>query len=55
MIDSIDEYMRRFKNRYFDNIYFAIGQDYFNSEPTGNTVGNTRQDNDSRYSVMFEE
>ena len=55
MIDSIDEYMRRFKDRHFDNIYFAIGQDYFNSEPTGSTVGNTRQDNDSRYSVMFEE
>ena len=55
IMDSVYEYKHRFMGRHFDNIYFAIGQDYFNSEPTGNTVGNTKQDNDSRYSVMFEE
>lgn len=55
IMDSIVEYRRRFQDRHFEVIYFAIGQDYFNSEPTGNTVGNTKQDNDSRYSVMFEE
>lgn len=55
MLDSIDEYVKRFQNRHFENIYFAIGQDYFNSEPNGATVGNTKQDNDSRYSVMFEQ
>lgn len=55
IMDSIYEYKNRFMGRTFSNIYFAIGQDYFNSEPTGNTVGNTKQDNDSRYSVMFEE
>lgn len=55
MYDSIIEYSQRFKDRYFENIYFAIGQDYFNSEPNGATVGNTKQDNDSRYSVMFEQ
>lgn len=54
MIDSVLEYKDRFKNRKFKSIYFAIGQDYFNSEPTGATVGNTKQDNDIRYSVMFE-
>lgn len=51
---SIDKYINKYKNRKIDTVIFAIGQDYFNSEPTGNTVGNTRQDNDSRYSVMFE-
>lgn len=55
MFDSINEYKERFNGRYFENIYFAIGQDYFNSEPNGSTVGNTKQDNDSRYSVMFEQ
>jgi hypothetical protein len=54
MIDSINKYKERFHDRYFQSIYFAIGQDYFNSEPTGATVGNTKQDNDIRYSVMFE-
>lgn len=54
MINSILKYKKRFVGRVFDKIIFAIGQDYFNSEPTGMTVGNTRQDNDSRYSVMFE-
>ena len=51
---SIDKYINKYKNRKIDQVIFAVGQDYFNSEPTGNTVGNTRQDNDSRYSVMFE-
>ena len=51
---SIDKYINKYKNRNIDQVIFAIGQDYFNSEPTGNTVGNTKQDNDSRYSVMFE-
>lgn len=54
MRESIDEYIVRLKDKDFSEIIFAIGQDYFNSEPTGNTVGNTKQDNDSRYSVMFE-
>lgn len=54
MLNSILEYKERFTDRIFDMIIFAIGQDYFNSEPTGSTVNNTRQDNDSRYSVMFE-
>lgn len=54
MIDSILEYRNRFKDRKFKKIYFAIGQDFFNSEPTGFTVNNTKQDNDVRYSVMFE-
>ena len=51
---SIDKYINKYKNRKINQVIFAVGQDYFNSEPTGNTVGNTRQDNDSRYSVMFE-
>lgn len=55
LIDSVQEYYDRLNHRTFKNIYFAIGQDYFNSEPNGSTVGNTKQDNDSRYSVMFEE
>ena len=54
MMTSVMEYKHRLQNRHFKSIYFAIGQDYFNSEPTGNTVGNTRQDNDVRYSLMFE-
>lgn len=54
MINSVLEYKKRFNDRYFESIYFAIGQDFFNSEPTGATVNNTRQDNDVRYSVMFE-
>ena len=54
MYDSIAEYILRLKGKKFSQIIFAVGQDYFNSEPTGNTVGNTKQDNDSRYSVMFE-
>lgn len=54
MIESVLEYKNRFGNRKFQKIYFAIGQDYFNSEPTGATVGNTKQDNDIRYSLMFE-
>jgi len=54
MINSVMEYKNRFNNKRFDSIYFAIGQDYFNSEPTGATVNNTKQDNDVRYSVMFE-
>lgn len=51
---SIDKYINKYKDRNIEQVIFAIGQDYFNSEPTGNTVGNTKQDNDSRYSVMFE-
>lgn len=51
---SIDKYISKYKNRNIEQIIFAIGQDFFNSEPTGNTVGNTKQDNDLRYSVMFE-
>ena len=51
---SIDKYISKYKNRNINQVIFAIGQDYFNSEPTGSTVGNTKQDNDSRYSVMFE-
>ena len=51
---SIDKYINKYKNRKIDEVIFAVGQDYFNSEPTGSTVGNTRQDNDSRYSIMFE-
>lgn len=54
MHDSIIEYITRLQDEKFSQIIFAVGQDYFNSEPTGNTVGNTKQDNDSRYSVMFE-
>lgn len=54
MHDSIVEYITRLQDEKFSQIIFAVGQDYFNSEPTGNTVGNTKQDNDSRYSVMFE-
>lgn len=52
---SIDMHINKFKNRKIEQVIFAIGQDYFNSEPNGNTVGNTKQDNDSRYSVMFEQ
>lgn len=54
MIDSVLKYKERLDGRFFENIYFAIGQDFFNSEPTGATVANTRQDNDVRYSIMFE-
>lgn len=54
LLDSTDEYISRFANRHFENIYFAVGQDYFNSEPTAQTIAGTKQDNDSRYSVMFE-
>ena len=54
MHNSIIEYITRLQDEKFSQIIFAVGQDYFNSEPTGNTVGNTKQDNDSRYSVMFE-
>lgn len=54
MHDSITEYISRLKDKKFSQVIFAVGQDYFNAEPTGNTVGNTKQDNDSRYSVMFE-
>ena len=53
MLDSVQKYIDRLQGRKFEKIIFAIGNDYFNSEPDGNTVNSTRQDNDSRYSKMF--
>ena len=53
IIDNIMKYINRFKDRSFEYIYFAIGQDFFNSEADGMTNKNTKQDNDLRYSEMF--
>lgn len=57
MIDSVMKYKEHYLKlgESFENIYFAIGNDFFNSEPTGDTVRGTRQNNDCNYSVMFEE
>lgn len=56
MIESVNKYKEHYKNiKFFDKIYFAIGNDFFNSEPTGDTIRGTRQHNDCNYSVMFEE
>ena len=57
MIDSVKKYEEYYTNQgeFFDEIYFAIGNDFFNSEPTGDTVRGTKQHNDCNYSVMFEE
>lgn len=57
MLDSVLKYKNYYSilGEYFENIYFAIGNDFFNSEPTGDTVKGTRQHNDCNYSLMFEE
>lgn len=56
MIESVNKYKEHYQNiKFFDKIYFAIGNDFFNSEPTGDTIRGTRQHNDCNYSVMFEE
>lgn len=57
MINSVQEYEEYYtkQGEFFDEIYFAIGNDFFNSEPTGDTVRGTKQHNDCNYSVMFEE
>ena len=55
MIDSVKKYNEYYAKNFFDEIYFAIGNDFFNSEPTGDTVRGTRQHNDCNYSIMFEE
>lgn len=54
-IGSAKKYIDKFKDRKFEKIILPIGNDYFNSEATGDTTGNTRQDNDTRYSKMFKE
>ena len=57
MIESVKRYEEHYtkQGEFFDKIYFAIGNDFFNSEPTGDTVRGTKQHNDCNYSVMFEE
>lgn len=57
MIESVKKYEEHYVNQgeFFEEIYFAIGNDFFNSEPTGDTVRGTKQHNDCNYSVMFEE
>ena len=57
MIESVKKYEEYYmkQEKFFDEIYFAIGNDFFNSEPTGDTVRGTKQHNDCNYSVMFEE
>ena len=57
MIDSVYKYREHYEKngKFFNEIYFAIGNDFFNSEPTGDTVRGTKQHNDCNYSVMFEE
>ena len=57
MIESVKKYEEYYVNQgeFFEEIYFAIGNDFFNSEPTGDTVRGTKQHNDCNYSVMFEE
>lgn len=57
MIDSVNKYKEYYENfnKFFNEIYFAVGNDFFNSEPTGDTVKGTRQHNDCNYSIMFEE
>ena len=53
MLSNAQKYIDRLRGREFDKIIFAIGNDYFNSESDGNTVNSTKQDNDTRYSKMF--
>lgn len=55
LVNSAKKYIDKFGNRKFEKIVFPIGNDYFNSEATGDTTGNTRQDNDTRYSKMFKQ
>jgi len=53
VLASIDSYIHKLRNRKFEKIIFVIGNDYFNSEPSGSTIYGTKQDNDARYSKMF--
>jgi len=54
MLESTKRYIEKNKNNSFEKVIFCIGQDYFNSEPNGCTINNTKQDNDLNYSDMFE-
>lgn len=53
VLNSLSAYINKLKDRRFEQIVFVIGNDFFNSESNGETVNNTRQDNDSRYSKLF--
>ena len=53
VIHSVRSYVDRLRNRKFEQIMFVVGNDYFNCEPTGSTIGGTKQDTDLRYGTMF--
>jgi len=53
VLHSIQSYIDKLQHRKFEKIFFVIGNDYFNSEPSGNTIHGTKQDTDLRYSAMF--
>lgn len=53
-LGCIKKYIDKYKDRKFEKIIFPIGNDFWNSEANGNTANDTRQDNDTRYSVMFQ-
>lgn len=52
-ISTIKYYADKLIGRQFDRIIFPIGNDFFNSEASGDTHYHTRQDNDLRYGDMF--
>lgn len=54
LIESTKKYIIKNKDKQFKQIIFCIGQDYFNAEATGFTIGGTKQDCDLKYSGMFE-
>jgi hypothetical protein len=53
MLNSVDSYIDRLKDRKFEKILYVVGSDYFNCEYTGSTVAGTKQDNSCRYTTMF--
>ena len=54
LISSTQKYIEKNEGRHFKEIILCIGQDYFNAEATGFTIGGTKQDCDLGYSEMFE-
>ena len=54
-VENAQKYIDHIENNKYEKILFIIGQDYFNSEPDGNTANGTKQDNDGRYASVFKE
>lgn len=50
---AIDSFIYQVRDMKFEKVIFPIGNDFFNSEASGDTFYHTRQDNDLRYGDMF--